>query len=80
MRIGKGGKKVVINASYNPITDEKGHVIKVVKFATDVTDRVYAVDSIRDGLKRMASGDLSFPLKRALPQILRPCGKTSMLR
>lgn len=63
VRIGKGGKKVVINASYNPITDEKGHVIKVVKFATDVTDRVYAVDSIRDGLKRMASGDLSVSIE-----------------
>ncbi|PSO22021.1 PAS domain-containing methyl-accepting chemotaxis protein [Bradyrhizobium sp. MOS003] len=36
-RIGKGGKEVWIQASYNPIFDEKGKPFKVVKFATDVT-------------------------------------------
>lgn len=36
-RIGKGGKKVWIQASYNPIFDDKGRVIAVVKFATDIT-------------------------------------------
>jgi methyl-accepting chemotaxis protein len=36
-RIGNGGKEVWIQASYNPIIDENGKVIKVVKFATDIT-------------------------------------------
>ena len=36
-RIGKGGKEVWIQASYNPILDESGHPVKVVKFATDIT-------------------------------------------
>ncbi len=36
-RIGKGGKQVWIEASYNPILDAKGRVTKVVKFAIDVT-------------------------------------------
>lgn len=36
-RIGKGGKEVWINASYNPVFDTNGKVYKVVKFATDVT-------------------------------------------
>ena len=36
-RIGKGGKEVWIQASYNPVFDEKGRPCKVVKFATDVT-------------------------------------------
>ncbi len=36
-RIGKGGKEVWIQASYNPIMDESGHPTKIVKFATDVT-------------------------------------------
>lgn len=40
-RYGKNGKLVVINASYNPILDAKGKVTKVVKFATDVTERVH---------------------------------------
>jgi len=36
-RIGKGGKEVWILASYNPVLDEKGKPLGVVKFATDVT-------------------------------------------
>jgi len=38
-RIGKGGREVWIQASYNPIPDEKGKPCKVVKFATDITDQ-----------------------------------------
>ena len=38
-RIGKGGKEVWIQASYNPILDAKGKPVKVVKFATDVTQQ-----------------------------------------
>ena len=36
-RIGKGGREVWIQASYNPVFDHHGNVVKVVKFATDVT-------------------------------------------
>ncbi len=36
-RIGKGGKEVWIQASYNPIMDDTGKPFKVVKYATDVT-------------------------------------------
>jgi methyl-accepting chemotaxis protein len=36
-RIGKGGKDVWIQASYNPIFDTKGKPVKVIKFATDIT-------------------------------------------
>lgn len=36
-RIGKNGKEVWIRATYNPIVDARGHVCKVVKFATDIT-------------------------------------------
>jgi methyl-accepting chemotaxis protein len=39
-RIGKGGKQVVIQASYNPIADASGKLVKVVKFASDVTEMV----------------------------------------
>jgi len=37
LRIGKGGKEVWIQASYNPIRDLNGKLYKVVKFATDIT-------------------------------------------
>ena len=39
-RIGKGGKEVWIQASYNPIRDLNGKPFKVVKYATDVTQQV----------------------------------------
>ncbi len=39
-RIGKGGKEVWIEASYNPILDSKGKPYKVVKFATDITKQI----------------------------------------
>jgi methyl-accepting chemotaxis protein len=39
-RIGKGGKEIWIQASYNPILDMNGKAFKVVKYASDVTDQV----------------------------------------
>ena len=36
-RLGKNGKEVWIQASYNPILDRNGKPFKVVKYATDVT-------------------------------------------
>jgi methyl-accepting chemotaxis protein len=38
-RIGKGGREVWIQATYNPVLDSAGKPFKVVKFATDVTGR-----------------------------------------
>lgn len=37
-RIGKGGKEIWIQASYNPLIGSDGKPFKVIKFATDVTD------------------------------------------
>ncbi|WP_299377519.1 PAS domain-containing methyl-accepting chemotaxis protein [uncultured Kiloniella sp.] len=39
-RIGKGGKEIWIQASYNPIFDPDGNPFKVVKFATDITQQI----------------------------------------
>jgi methyl-accepting chemotaxis protein len=69
-RIGKGGKEVWIQASYNPIFDMNGNVFKVVKFATDVTDRVNAVDSLASALEGLAKGDLSHTLTNRFPPAL----------
>ena len=45
-RLGRGGKEIWIQASYNPITDSDGKVIKVVKFASDITaSKMQAADS-----------------------------------
>lgn len=37
-RIAKDGRDVWIQASYNPILDEDGRPVKVVKYATDITE------------------------------------------
>ncbi|WP_218062773.1 PAS domain-containing methyl-accepting chemotaxis protein [Phaeobacter sp. B1627] len=37
-RLGRGGREVWIQATYNPIFDLKGAPVKVVKYASDVTD------------------------------------------
>jgi methyl-accepting chemotaxis protein len=39
-RLGKGGKEVWIQATYNPILDADGKPFKIVKFSTDITAEV----------------------------------------
>ncbi|MGX1499778.1 methyl-accepting chemotaxis protein [Labrenzia sp. MBR-25] len=39
LRYGKGGREVWIQASYNPILNSAGKVVKIVKIATDITER-----------------------------------------
>ena len=72
LRIGKGGRHVHIQASYNPIFNADGKVCKVVKFATDVTQRVNNVDALSDGLGRMADGDLTFQIREPFQPALEP--------
>ncbi len=38
-RIGKGGREVWIQASYNPVLDLDGRTTKVVKYAVDITEQ-----------------------------------------
>jgi methyl-accepting chemotaxis protein len=47
-RLGKGGREVWIEASYNPIMDTKGRPIKVVKFATDLSPRKAQTRALAD--------------------------------
>ncbi|MDM9628086.1 PAS domain-containing methyl-accepting chemotaxis protein [Rhizobium sp. S152] len=53
-RIAKGGREIYIQASYNPILDDSGRVFKVVKFATDVTERMKVVNDLGAGLARLS--------------------------
>jgi methyl-accepting chemotaxis protein len=58
-RIGKGGKAVWIQASYNPILDMNGRPFKVVKYATDTTAQVIArkkSETVRGMMETVASG------------------------
>src|SRR5579872_2379171 len=45
-RIGKGGREVWIQASYNPILDLNGKPCKVVKYATDITPQKLALNAM----------------------------------
>lgn len=66
LRIGKGGKEVWIQATYNPILDMNGRPYKVVKFATDISARKAAVCAIASGLGRLAEGDLTARIEMPL--------------
>ena len=46
-------------ASYNPIFDLNKNVVKIVKFATDITDLTH----IGEGLTRLAAGNLDHSIK-----------------
>ncbi len=59
MRLSKTGKEVWIQAAYNPIRNDRGEVVKVVKFATDVTARMTAISHLAGSLRALASGDLT---------------------
>ena len=61
-RIGKGGREVWIQASYNPIFDSDGKTCKVVKFATDVTEMVAAelVHERNSAMTELASVGIMF--------------------
>jgi methyl-accepting chemotaxis protein len=65
-RIGKGGKEVWVQASYNPILDVHGKPFKVVEYASDTTPQKKAaeelnrkVDSMLEVVSSAAEGDLT---------------------
>ncbi len=69
-RLGKGGKDVWIQASYNPIKDEMGRPFKVVEFATDITAQKQAqaqlescMGEAQSSLGALAQGDLTRPIQ-----------------
>jgi methyl-accepting chemotaxis protein len=58
-RVGKGGKQVWIQASYNPIRDLNGKPFKVVKYASDTTAQVLArmrSEKVRGMMESVAAG------------------------
>ena len=53
-RFGKGQAEIWIQATYNPIFDADGKVFKVVKFASDITERVKTNQFIADAMERVS--------------------------
>jgi len=54
-RIGKGGRVVWIQASYNPILDLNGKPCKVVKYATDITEQRGVAERVKEIANIVAS-------------------------
>ena len=81
-RIGKGGKEIWIQASYNPIMDVNGKPFKVVKYATDVTEQVRASQALQravaqtqDAVEAAKANDLTrrIPLEGKTGEIQSLC-------
>ena len=46
-RLGRGGREVWLQATYNPVLDKSGRPVKVVKFATDVTEVITEQERVK---------------------------------
>ena len=71
-RLGKGGRELWLQASYNPIFDGNGKPVKVVKYATDITAQVrsshemqQSVEQTEHIIRAAIDGDLSRRLSSA---------------
>jgi methyl-accepting chemotaxis protein len=65
-RIAKGGREVWLQASYNPILDQTGKPLSVIKYATDITEQLRfseqlksAVAETQAALTATTNGDLT---------------------
>lgn len=67
-RFGKGGKEVWIQATYNPIVNDHGKVVKVVKFATDITARKHAIAALSDAISELSQNNLAVRITEAVPK------------
>ena len=65
-RIGKGGRVVWLQASYNPVFDNAGKVARIVKLATDLSLRMENVREVGAGLAALAQGDLTAEVNHKL--------------
>ncbi len=62
-RVKKDGSVLWIQATYAPIYDHSGNVVKVAKIASDITDRKEGLMTITEGLNALAEGKLSHRVK-----------------
>ncbi len=53
LRLDKSGREVWLRASYNPIADRSGKIVKVVKFATDITEEKLYQESMKGQMEAL---------------------------
>ncbi|MDM9560744.1 MULTISPECIES: methyl-accepting chemotaxis protein [Bordetella] len=80
LRLGKNGRPVWIEASYNPIFDAEGRPFKVVKYATDITRRFTAAQTLRTAVQGLTENAeraaQANDLARAACQVAEQGGQT----
>lgn len=54
-RMGKGGREVWINASYNPVFDLNGKPYKVAKYATEITKVKHMIQAVEETARVLSS-------------------------
>lgn len=74
-RIGKAGNEIWIAATYTAVRDSAGRVARIVKLATDVTERKFAVDSLVEGIRQFATGDMTVRVDRAIASEFQEVGE-----
>ncbi|MDH1271214.1 PAS domain-containing methyl-accepting chemotaxis protein [Rhizobium pusense] len=75
-RIGKGGRPVYIEASYNPVYDARGKTVKVVKIATDITVKTIKMKEALDRSQAVISFTLDGTILEANDNFLNAMGYT----
>ena len=58
-RIAKGGREVWLQATYNPILDQNGNPLKVIKYASDVTTQVKLRMDIQCAFQEVAANAIT---------------------
>ena len=72
-RLAKGGRSVWLEASYNPVFDLDGRVERVVKFATDITEKVESARATEAALAQVREAErIREELDRALEVMSTP--------
>ena len=72
-RLAKGGKTVWLEANYNPVFDLDGRVERVVKFATDITEKVESARNTEVALKQVREAErVREELNRTLEEMSTP--------
>ena len=72
-RLAKGGKAVWLEANYNPVFDLEGRVERVVKFATDITEKVESARNTEVALKQVREAErVREELNRTLEEMSTP--------
>ncbi len=81
-RIGKDGREIWLQASYNPILDLNGKAYKVIKYATDITQQITASKALASAVKETQevvssakAGDLTLriPIEGKTGEIMNLC-------